>query len=67
MAKHQALWTNKVKQRSLPPHLSEFLTVSASYLEVSMDSLKKDSGQWQGNANVIKQNNQEVSYAANHV
>jgi hypothetical protein len=67
MAKHEVLWTNNVKPRALPPHLREFLTVSASYLEVSMDSLHKDDGEWQGKANVIKQNNQEVGYAANHV
>ena len=67
MAKHQALWTNNVNRRALQPHLHEFLTVSASYLEVSMDSLKKHDGQWRSKANVVKQNNQEVSYAANHV
>ena len=66
MTKHQALWTNNVKQRSLPPHLYEFLTVSASYLGVPIDSLNNDGGVWQGNTNLVKQNNQGVSYAANY-
>ena len=66
MAQQQGLWTNNVKRRAQPPHLREFLTVSASYLEVPMDSLNNDGGVWQGNTNVVKDNNQEVGYAANY-
>ena len=37
MAKQQALSNNKVNLQALPPHIREFVTVSARYLDVRMD------------------------------
>lgn len=68
MARHYILSTDYVDRQSFPPHIHEFLTVSASYLGVRMDSMDRGNGAWRDNGDLFKkQNDSEVGYAANHV
>ena len=68
MAKQQAVLNDKVKLQALPPHIDEFLSVSASYLGVRIDSPQLDNFLWRDGGKIgVKQNDQEVGYAADYV
>ena len=68
MANYQAISTEKANLQALPPHIHEFLTVSASYLGVRVDGQQMDSFSWRDEGTIgVKQNDQEVGYAADYI
>ena len=68
MANYQALSTDKVNLQALPPHIHEFLNVSASYLGVRMDSQEINRFLWHDEGKIgVKQNDQEVGYATDYI
>jgi hypothetical protein len=57
-----------MNQQVLKPAIHEFLTVSARYLGVPLDNITIHEVSWRDNGNIgVKQNDQEVGYATNHV
>lgn len=68
MAKQQALSNNKVNLQALPPHIREFVTVSARYLDVRIDSSQQGTFARLEKGKIgVKQNDQEVGYAADYI
>jgi hypothetical protein len=57
-----------MNQQVLKPAIHEFLIVSARYLDVPLDNIPMHEVSWRDNGNRgVKQNDQEVGYATNHV